>query len=190
MAEGALNEITPWRRRSLTFPPDSWRAWVHLAVWEAWMGCCYSASSPSAFRSSSSPDRIMTFEDLSRCYPAAGRCRAKDHSTGALNAGVQRWADYVAARRRGCWELWSAAAPKPITDDFLKLLHHSFAHNWRDPRTWPWSRMLWAYGFTFAGVMLAASFTLLIWTADSFKRPVKAPVFKIETSQEFRLTPK
>ena len=38
MARGPMNEITPWRRRSLTIPPDSWRAWVHLAVWEAWMG--------------------------------------------------------------------------------------------------------------------------------------------------------
>ncbi len=43
------------------------------------------------------------------------------------------------------WELWTAAEPKPVTDDFLKLLHESFARNWRDPRTWPWSRMLWAY---------------------------------------------
>src|SRR5688572_32335060 len=34
MAHANLNEITPWRRRSLVIPPDSWRAWVHLAVWE------------------------------------------------------------------------------------------------------------------------------------------------------------
>ena len=40
------------------------------------------------------------------------------------------------------------AEPKPITDDFLKLLNDSFGRNWRDPRTWPWTRMLWAYGFT------------------------------------------
>ena len=46
------------------------------------------------------------------------------------------------------WELWSAAAPKPITDDFLKLLEDSFARDWRKPRTWPWARVGWAYGFT------------------------------------------
>ena len=54
------------------------------------------------------------------------------------------------------WELWSAVAPKPITDDFLQLLNDSFGRNWRDPRTWPWSRVLWAYGFTFVGVLFAA----------------------------------
>ena len=68
------------------------------------------------------------------------------------------------------WELWSAVAPKPITDDFLRLLSDSFARNWRDPRTWPWSRMLWAYGFTFVGVLLAASTA----AADLDRRLVQA----------------
>ena len=85
------------------------------------------------------------------------------------------------------WELWSAVAPKPITDDFLKLLNDSFGRNWRDPRTWPWSRMLWAYGFTFVGVLFAAGMAGLIWTAASFPRPVKTPAVNIETSQEFRI---
>jgi hypothetical protein len=46
---------------------------------------------------------------------------------------------------------------------------------------------MWAYGFTFVGVMMAASMVLLIWTASAFKRPVKVPVIKVETSQEFRI---
>lgn len=31
-------EMSPWRRRSLAIPPDSWSAWVRLAVWELGMG--------------------------------------------------------------------------------------------------------------------------------------------------------
>ena len=66
---GAWNEITPWRRRSLTIPPDSWRAWVHLAVWEAWMGillCGFLAFGIALITTSG--DRIVTVEDLSGCY--------------------------------------------------------------------------------------------------------------------------
>ena len=33
-----MQEIGPWRRSSLTIPPQSLRAWLHLAVWEMWMG--------------------------------------------------------------------------------------------------------------------------------------------------------
>ena len=31
-------EMSPWRRRALTIPPDSRQAWVRLAVWDFWMG--------------------------------------------------------------------------------------------------------------------------------------------------------
>ena len=192
MAHGALNEITPWRRRSLAIPPDSWRAWVHLAVWEAWMGMLLFGF--LAFGISlivTSPDRIVTFEDLSRCYappPVVLPCE-RFIRVGALNAAFSALGGMMSlvAATWFIWELWSAVAPKPITDDFLKLLNDSFARNWRDPRTWPWSRMLWAYGFTFVGVMFAASMVLLIWTANSFARPAKSPVIKIETSQDFRV---
>ena len=61
---------------------------------------------------------------------------------GLLLVGVAAWL---------LWELWSAVAPKPITDDFLKLLDESFGRDWRRPRTWPWARMMWAYGFTLVG---------------------------------------
>ena len=52
--------------------------------------------------------------------------------------------------------MWNAAAPRPITDDFLKLLDDSFGRDWRKPRTWPWARLAWAYGFTIVGVTSAA----------------------------------
>lgn len=188
-----MNEITPWRRRSLTIPPDSWRAWVHLAVWEAWIGMLLFAL--LAFGVSlilTSPERIVVFEDLSGCYappPVALPCERIFYRTGALNAAFTALVGMLAlvAAAWLLWELWSAVAPKPITDDFLKLLDDSFGRNWRDPRTWPWSRALWAYGFTFAGALLAAGMVLLIWTANSFSREARAPVVNVETSQDFRI---
>jgi len=195
MAHGAMNEITPWRRRSLTIPPDSWRAWVHLAVWEAWMGmllCGFLGFGAALIVTS--PDRIVTVEDLSRCYappPVAVPCDRIVYRTGALNAAFSALGGTLALLVAAwfIWELWSAVAPKPITDDFLKLLNDSFGRNWRDPRTWPWSRMLWAYGFTSMGVLLVAGMASLIWISASFRRPVSVPAVKVETSQDFRLTP-
>jgi hypothetical protein len=192
MAHGALNEITPWRRRSLVIPPDSWRAWMHLAVWEAWMGMLlFGFVAFGIALIVTSPDRIVTLEDLSRCYappPVTLPCE-RILRVGGLNAAFSALGGMMSlvAASWLIWELWSAVAPKSITDDFLKLLNDSFARNWRDPRTWPWSRMIWAYGFTSLGVLLAASMVILIWTADAFRRPAKAPIIKVDTSQEFRM---
>ena len=138
-----------------------------------------------------SPDRIVTLEDLSRCYappPVTLPCE-RILRVGGLNAAFSALGGMMSlvAASWLIWELWSAVAPKSITDDFLKLLNDSFARNWRDPRTWPWSRVLWAYGFTFVGVSLAAGMALLIWTATSFRRPIGVPAIKVETSQEFRV---
>jgi hypothetical protein len=84
------------------------------------------------------------------------------------------------------WDLWSAAAPKPITDDFLKLLEDSFARDWRKPRTWPWTRVGWAYGFALVGVTSGVALSLLI-SALSASAPVRAPSVLVETSQQFRV---
>ena len=192
MAHGTLNEITPWRRRSLVIPPDSWRAWIHFAVWEAWMGMLlFGCFAFGISLIGSSTDQIVTFVDLSRCYappPVELPCE-RIIRVGALNSAFTALGGLLSlvAASWLVWELWSAVAPKPITDDFLKLLDYSFGRSWRDPRTWPWSRMLWAYGFTSAGVLLAAATVLLIWTATSFKAPAKVPIINIETSQDFRL---
>jgi hypothetical protein len=79
------------------------------------------------------------------------------------------------------WELWNAVAPKPITDDFLKLLDDSFGRDWRKPRTWPWTRTVWAYGFTTARRHFGARLrpadllrALLIQTSRSRRRFVWA----------------
>jgi hypothetical protein len=85
------------------------------------------------------------------------------------------------------WELWSAVAPKPITDDFLKLLDDSFGRDWRNPRRWPWARMMWAYGFTFVGVTSAVAIGLLVSAVLSASMPAKPPIVRVETSQSFRV---
>lgn len=189
-----MNEITPWRRRSLTIPPDSLRAWLHLAVWEAWMGMLlFGFLAFGVALIATSGDRIITTEDLSACYappPVVLPCDRIEYRTGALNAAFTALGGMMSILVGAwfLWELWGAVAPKPITDDFLKLLNDSFGRNWRDPRTWPWSRMLWAYGFTFVGVLMAAGTGAIIWTAVSSARPAKAPTVNIETQEEFRMS--
>jgi hypothetical protein len=84
------------------------------------------------------------------------------------------------------WDLWSAAAPTPITDDFLKLLEDSFARDWRRPLTWPWTRMAWAYGFALVGVTSAVGMSLLI-SALSASPTARAPTGLVETSEQFRV---
>jgi thiol:disulfide interchange protein len=84
------------------------------------------------------------------------------------------------------WDLWSATAPRPITDDFLKLLEDSFARDWRKPRTWPWTRVAWAYGFALAGVSVGVGLSLLI-SARTASPPARTPAMRVETSQQFRV---
>src|SRR5204862_462868 len=53
-------------------------------------------------------------------------------------------------------------APRPITDDFLKLLDDSFGRDWRSPRTWPWARIGWAYGFTLVGAAMTIGIAIFV----------------------------
>jgi hypothetical protein len=85
------------------------------------------------------------------------------------------------------WELWSAVEPKPITDDFLRLLHDSFSRDWRNPLTWPWARVFWAYGFTIVGVALTAGAGLMLWAFVLPSPSSKAPTVKVETSQSYTI---
>jgi hypothetical protein len=191
----ALGDNAPWRRRSLTIPPTSWQDWMHLAAWGSWMGaliCGFIVV--GAIMIMTAPDRIITAEDLSGCYaspPLQRPCERILYRTGAMNAafsglfGVMSLVIGVWL----LWELWSATAPRPITDDFLKLLNDSFARNWRDPRTWPWSRIFYAYTFAAIGFALTAIFGLGVQSVLQDIRPHKPAVLKIDTSQEFRAAP-
>ena len=194
MAGYRLPEMSPWRRHPLTIPPDSFDAWVRLVVWESWMGMLvYSALSVAAHLIATAPDSIITVFDLKNCYAATVvlPCERITYRAGVLNMAVNLWCALllIAVAAWLGWELWNAVAPKPITDDFLKLLDDSFGRDWRKPRTWPWARMRWAYGFALAGVTSAAFVSVLISAMISSASPAKAPTVHVETSQRFRVDP-
>jgi hypothetical protein len=190
MARGS--ESGYWNRNRLPIPPVSLRDWVTLAAWEAWAGMllCGLISFGLLFIVTA-PERIVVVEDFSRCYATTVilPCERLVYRTGGLNAifsvliGVMSLAGAI-----GClWSLWSSAEPKAVTDDFLALLHDSFARNWRDPRRWPWSRLLWAYGFTAVGAALTVGVVALVWTAVSSSPSHKPPVANVETSERFKV---
>lgn len=191
MAKWTAPEISPWRRRGLTIPPDSLSAWVRLATWEFGMGVLvYVVCGFGAHLIASAPHSIVTVFDLTNCYapsPVTLPCERVAYRAGTLNAALNVWCGLLLTAVAGwlVWDLWSAAAPKPVTDDFLKLLEDSFARDWRQPRTWPWARVAWAYGFALAGVTSAVGMSLLI-SALSTSSPTRAPAVRIETSEQFR----
>ena len=185
------HDMALWRRRPLTIPPNSRQAWIQLAVWEIWMGaliCIILGFGITLIVTA--PDRLYKMSDLSRCYappPVTLPCERILYRGGVLNLaftslfgvmliGVAAWF---------LWELWSAVEPKPITDDFLKLLNDSFGRDWRNPFTWPWSRLFWAYGFTVVGAAMTAGVGIMIWTLVASSHAAKPPTARIETSQSF-----
>jgi hypothetical protein len=139
----------------------------------------------------SAPDNVVTVFDFTNCYaapPVVLPCERVVYRVGALNAMLNAWCGLllVGVAAWLVWDLWSAAAPKPITDDFLKLLEDSFARDWRKPRTWPWTRVAWAYGFALAGVTAGVGMSLLISTLSATP-PSRAPTGVVETNQQFRV---
>jgi len=184
-------EISPWRRRELTIPPDSLAAWVRLGVWEFCMGSLlYVAIGFGTQLLAAAPHSIVTVFDFSNCYaspPVVLPCERVAYRAGALNAALNVWCGVLLIGVAGwlLWDLWNLTTPKPITDDFLKLLDDSFGRDWRKPRSWPWARLAWAYGFTIVGVTSALCVGLLLSAAISSSTTPKAPT--VETSQSFRL---
>src|SRR5437764_204040 len=124
------------------------------------------------------PRSVVTVFDFTNCYaapPVVLPCERVAYRAGALNAALNAWCGLllILVAVWLVWDLWSATAPKPITDDFLKLLEDSFARDWRKPRTWPWTRVAWAYGFALVGVMSGTAMSLLI-SALATSPPLKA----------------
>ena len=193
-ARESAAELSPWHRRGhLVIPPDSPREWFRLAIWEVWMGMLLcSLVAFGTLLIGTARDRIVIGVDLSGCYATTVvlPCERLVYKTGALNAAFSVLCGVLLliAAVWLVWELWSAAEPRPITDDFLKLLNDSFGRNWRNPRTWPWTRMLWAYGFTTVGVILMSGLAVLLSMLLS-GQPSRAPAPSVETSQRFRVGP-
>ena len=183
--------MSPWRQRPLTIPPNSRQDWIRLAAWEFWMGVLTCGALGFGTRLiAGAPANIVTVFDFTSCYdapPIAQPCERVAYRAGGMNVMFDAWCGLllVAVGAWLLWELWSAVAPKPITDDFLKLLDDSFGRDWRNPRTWPWARVGWAYGFTLLGAASAVSVVLLV-SAATASRPGRAPIAHVETSQHFR----
>jgi len=194
MARGSAQELNPWNGRPLTIPPDSVRGWLRLATWELWMGMlvCLSVGLGVILIVTSS-ERIITVADLTNCYgppPVPLPCERLVYRGGALNAAFTALCGVMLVGLAAwlLWELWSAMEPKPITDDFLRLLDDSFGRSWRNPLTWPWARVLWAYGFTLVGAAATTGIAMTIWTLVASSEAATAPTVKVQTSQTFRLS--
>jgi len=189
VAGWAWPEMSPWRRRGLTIPPNSRQAWIHLAAWECWMGLLvYGAMRTGTHLIVTAPQSIVTIYDFTNCYvapPVPQPCERVAYQTGVLTVAFNAWCGLllITVGVWLLWELWNAAAPKPITDDFLQLLSDSFGRDWRRPRTWPWARLAWAYGFTLIGIALVGPLTAAVISSASL---VKPPTAHVETSQQFR----
>jgi len=191
MPRWVLPDMSPWKRQPLTIPPDSLRAWVTLAAWECWMGVLSSAAlSFGAQLVVTAPANVVTVFDFTNCYAAAvvPPCERVAYRTGQMAVLLNLWCGLllIAVGVWLLWELWSAAAPKAITDDFLKLLDRSFARDWRRPLTWPWARVAWAYGFTLAGAVVAVAIAALASRALGAGRFARTPTPHVETSQHVR----
>src|SRR5262249_35929479 len=137
------------------------------------------------------PGNIVAVLDLSNGYavpPIVQPCERVAYRTGMLNVVLNAWCGLLllAVAAWLLWELWSAVAPKPITDEFLKLLDDSFGGSWRRPHSWPWARMAWAYGFTLVGALSAFGLGLIVSAAISSSTSSHAPAVRIETSERFR----
>ena len=195
MAGVTLPDVRPWGRRPLTIPPNSVNAWVQLAMWELWMVTLVCITlGLGILLIATSPDRIVALTDLSNCYgppPVAAPCERTVYLGGMLNAAFTALFGLMllVVAVWFVWELWNAVEPKPITDDFLRLLHDSFGRDWRNPLTWPWARALWAYGFALVGATVTVAVGMMIWTLVAASDPPKAPTARVETSQSFQLGP-
>ena len=193
MEPPVLQKTSPWKRRGpLTIPPDSMQAWVRLAVWESGLGAIvFSALVFGTQLIASAPDHIVTVFDFSKCYaapPVVQPCERVAYRAGMLNVALNAWSGLllVAVAAWLLWQLWVTVEPKPITDEFLKLLDDSFGRSWRRPRSWPWARLGWAYGFTFIGAVLAFSLGAIVSTVISSSTPPRTPAVRVETSARFR----
>jgi hypothetical protein len=188
-----LPDMRPWGRGPLTIPPRSREDWIQLAIWEVWMGMLVSVIlGLGALLVAASSGRIVVVPDLTNCYgppPVALPCEQLVYRGGALDAAFTALCGLMLIGTAAwyLWELWSATEPKPVTDDFLRLLHESFARDWRRPRTWPWTRVLWAYGFASLGAMVTLTVGLTAWMFVASSRASKPSTIRVDTSQSFRL---
>jgi len=184
--------MSPWSRRPLRIPPDSMRDWARLAVWECWMGLLVCGALYFGIRLIvTAPENIVTVFDYTNCQaaaPGAPPCERVAFYTGHLAVLMNGWCGLLllAVAAWLLWELWNAVPSEPITDEFLKLLDESFGRSWRRPRSWPWSRLGWAYGFPLAGAVSALCAGWLLSNELSPLQRTRPPTAHVETSERFK----
>lgn len=169
-----------WRKRSIVIPPETRDEWVRLVTWELWMGFILFLLVAIGTRLVvTAPERVVLLHDVSQCYaapPVPVPCERTLYR-GLLNVAFSAFSGFMmlAVAAWMVWSLWNAAEPAPIIDDFLRLLNDSFGFEWRNPKTWPWSRLAWAYGFTTIGIALGLAATVALSSAiaslPSARRP-------------------
>src|SRR5262245_26509839 len=107
-------EISPWRRRALQIPPDSFDAWVRLGTWELGMGVAlYVVIGFAVQLIAAAPASIVTVFDFTNCYaapPIPQPCERIAYRAGALNAALNGWCGVLlmAVAAWLLWDLWSA----------------------------------------------------------------------------------
>lgn len=186
------NQHPLWRKRTIVIPPETRDEWVRLVTWELWMGLILFLLVAIGMRLiMTSPDRVVLLRDVSQCYvapPVPIPCERTLYR-GLLNVAFSAFSGFMmlAVATWVVWSLWSAAEPAPITDDFLRLLSDSFARDWRNPTTWPWARVMWAYGFTALGVSIGLVMTMAANAALRSIQPMRPAAAQIETTQIFRV---
>ena len=96
----------------LTIPPDSWRAWVRLAVWEFWMGVLVCGALGFGTQLIvTAPEHIVTVFDFTNCYAAPlviQPCERVAYRAGALNVVLNAWCGLllIVVAAWLLWELW------------------------------------------------------------------------------------
>ena len=195
MAKPASRARSYWKPYySLTIPPESMPEWIKLGAWECGVGAVVCTALVFGTRLiRNAPHNLVTVFDFTNCYaapPIVQPCERVAYRAGMLNVVLNAWFGwlFVALAALLLWQLWTDVAPIPITDEFLKLLDHSFGRDWRRPRTWPWGRIGWAYGFTFVGALLTFGLGTLVATTLSSSSSARMPAVHVETSERFRPT--
>ena len=141
-----------------------------------------------------SPGRVVTIADLTACYqapPVPVPCDRLVYVGGALDAAFTALCGLMLIGT-AVWflcELWLAVEPRPITDDFLRLLNESFGRSWRNPLKWPWTRVFYAYGFAALGMVVTVVAAVSILRAAATSVQAKPHVVHVSTSAGFRLGP-
>src|SRR4030095_7144590 len=124
MAPRVVPEVSAWNRPGLTIPPNSWRTWVRLAVWEGWMGMLVCIGVAFGVRQiTTAQDHIVTVDGFNNCTAerVGQSCQHFVYRMGGLNALFSIMAGLLGLVVAAwlLWELWLAVKPRPIADDFL-----------------------------------------------------------------------